>query len=310
MERVIRIGTRGSRLALRQAGLVAEALNRAHPAVRHEIVTIRTSGDWKPEEGETRLSEAAGGKGLFAREIEAALSSSRIDCGVHSMKDMPSFLPDGLIIRHMLPREDARDAFLANDCMRLEDLKQGAVVGTSSLRRQAFLLAKRPDLQIVPLRGNVPTRIEKLRAGQVDATLLAIAGLMRLNLDHEAAAILMPADMLPAAGQGAIGIEIREDNTDLAKLLDGLHCRTTGMCVAAERAALQVLDGSCHTPIGAYAELNGGTMTLTAAVASPDGREFFTERRESAVGSDAEAQRLGEAVGGVLKRTVPPRLLQ
>ena len=311
MEKIIRIGTRGSRLALRQAGMVAEALTAAHPGIRHEIVTIKTSGDWKPEEGEARLSEAAGGKGQFAKEIETALLEGRIDCGVHSMKDMPSFLPDGLIIRHMLPREDARDAFLANGCAKIIDLPQGAVVGTSALRRQAFLLAQRPDLIIVPLRGNVPTRIEKLRAGQVDATLLAIAGLARLGMEHEAAAVLEPGEMLPAAGQGAIGVEIRADDAGLARLLDGLHCAVTGMGVTAERAALQVLDGSCHTPIGAYAELDGQSrMTLTVAVASPDGRAFFTERQARTVRSDDEARSFGEAVGGVLKLDVPPHLLR
>lgn len=311
MEKIVRIGTRGSRLALLQAGMVADALARAHPGIRTEIVTIKTSGDWKPGTGETRLSEAAGGKGQFAKEIEAALIDGRVDCGVHSMKDMPSFLPPGLVIRHMLPREDARDAFLANDCDRLEDLRQGAVIGTSSLRRQAFLLAKRPDLTIVPLRGNVPTRIEKLRSGQVDATLLAIAGLLRLDLGQEAASILKPADMLPAAGQGAIGVEIRTDDRDIAALFDGIHCRPTGFCVTAERAALQVLDGSCHTPIGAYAELDDdGVLTLTAAVASPDGREFFTERASAPVTSDDDAAALGAAIGGRLKQDVPPSLLQ
>jgi hydroxymethylbilane synthase len=308
MTKTVKIGTRGSKLALVQADMVAQALKAL--GVTAEIVRIETSGDWKPAQGETRLSEVQGGKGQFAKEIEAALLRGEIDCGVHSMKDMPSFLPGGLIIRHILKREDARDAFLANGVKTIDELPHGAVVGTSSLRRQAFVLARRPDLKIVPIRGNVPTRIEKLRAGQVDATLLAMAGLKRLGLDHEISAVLEPADMLPAAGQGAVGIEIRAEDTALAEILDRLHCRESGLRVAAERAALQVLDGSCHTPIGAYAVLDGRQLMLQVDVASGDGRQFFKTEKIAKVATDAEAAALGREAGEDLKARVPVELLQ
>jgi hydroxymethylbilane synthase len=305
----IRIGTRGSRLALKQTDMVATGLRAQWPALQIDIVEIKTSGDWKPAEGETRLSEIAGGKGLFAKEIEEALLGGVIDCGVHSMKDMASFLPEGLILRHMLAREDARDAFLANDCKTLGELPHGATLGTSSLRRQAFVLGERPDLKIVPLRGNVQTRIEKLRAGQVDATLLAYAGLKRLGLQAEAASVLSPGEMLPAAGQGAIGIEMRGNDLTTQQLFDPLHHRETGLRVTAERAALQVLNGSCHTPIGAYAVLSGKTLHLHVAVASGDGGELYEVEESAPVETDGDAQAFGEAMGMALKAQVPPQLL-
>ncbi len=308
MIKTVKIGTRGSKLALVQADMVAGALTAQGAQV--EIVRIETSGDWKPAQGETRLSEAEGGKGQFAKEIEAALLRGEIDCGVHSMKDMPSFLPEGLVIRHMLPREDARDAFLSNGAKTISDLPQGAVVGTSSLRRQAFVLARRPDLKVVPIRGNVPTRIEKLRAGQVDATLLALAGLRRLGLEKEISAVLDVAEMLPAAGQGAVGIEIRADDAEIAAFLDKLHCSKTGLCVHAERAALQVLDGSCHTPIGAHAVLDGDRLMLQVDVASGDGRQFFKTEKTATVKTDADAEALGRMAGEDLKARVPKELLQ
>ena len=310
MTQILRIGTRASALALRQTDMVAEALRVAHPQLNIEIVRITTSGDWRPADGETRLVEAQGGKGLFAREIEAAILDRRVDCGVHSMKDMPSFLPDGLVIRHMLKREDARDAFLANGCKAIRDLPRGARFGTSSLRRQAFILGIRPDLEILPLRGNVPTRIEKLRTGQVDATLLACAGLNRLGLESEITSILAIDDMLPAAGQGAVGIETREGDAAIQALFDPLHCRSTGLRVAAERAALQILNGSCHTPIGAYAVLaDDDLLTLRVAVASADGKEMHRVEQAGIVASDNEAAGIGEAVGADLRARVPAHLL-
>lgn len=306
MTTILRIGTRGSKLALIQTGMVAEAVKARHPGISIEIVEIKTSGDWKPADGETRLAESEGGKGLFAREIEQALLAGDVDCGVHSMKDMASFLPEGLVIDHMLPREDARDAFLGNDHKCLADLPQGATVGSSSLRRQAFILAKRPDLKVVPLRGNVPTRIEKLRNGQVDATVLAYAGLKRLGLEGEADCVIGPEDMLPAAGQGAVGIETRIGDAATRALFDALHCRDTGLRVTAERAALQVLNGSCRTPIGAYAEIEGARMRLAVVVASEDGTQFF---REEIAGDAAVAEALGRRAGEALRTRVPEELL-
>ncbi|PZO86581.1 MAG: hydroxymethylbilane synthase, partial [Micavibrio aeruginosavorus] len=193
----LKIGTRGSPLALLQTEMVEGALKARLPDLQIERVVIRTTGDWKPEQGEKRLSEAEGGKGLFAREIELALLDRTIDCAVHSLKDMPSFLPEGLALDHMLERADPRDAFICHKVSSYMDLPQGAVVGTSSLRRQAFLLAKRPDLKIVPIRGNVQTRLAKLAEGQVDATYLAMAGLDRLGISGDFIHPVSMEDMLP-----------------------------------------------------------------------------------------------------------------
>lgn len=309
MKQILKIGTRGSKLALIQVDMVSAALKEHFPDLSIEVVEILTSGDWKPEDGETRLNEAEGGKGQFAKEIEQALLRGDIDCGVHSMKDMESFLPEGLVLDHMLPREDPRDAFLANDYEHFDDMPPGATIGTSSVRRQAFILSKRSDLKIVPLRGNVPTRIEKLRSWKVDATILALAGLKRMNLEHEIASVIEQDEMLSAAGQGAVGIETRVNDKETRLLFDRIHCRETGMCVKAERAALKVLDGSCHTPIGAHAVLDGDKMTLQVIVCAPDGKQKYEERADRSVGSDAQAESLGEQVGQALKSRVDPALL-
>lgn len=300
-----RIGTRGSPLALVQAGKVAKILESAHPGIKTDIVPIRTSGDWKPEHGEKPLSDKEGGKGQFVKEIEKALLENAIDCGVHSLKDVPSFLPEGLVVEHVLPREDPRDAFLSNTVRTLDELPQGARVGTTSMRRQSFILQRRPDLKIETLRGNVQTRIDKLRAGQVDATILALAGLRRLGLENEAASTMQPDVMLPACGQGIIGMEIRAKDVRSRALLDKIHCRDTGFCAMAERAVLQVINGSCHTPIAAYAILNGKTMRLRALLALPDGTTIWREEETFAVTSNAEAVRAGEQVGYRLKTAVP-----
>ncbi len=309
MAKTIKIGTRGSKLAMVQTHMVADALKAAHPELNVEIVEILTSGDWKPEHGETRLSEAQGGKGLFAKEIERAIMDGSIDCGVHSMKDMPSFLPDGLVIDHMLPRADPRDAFLSEKYGSLDELPQGAKIGTSSLRRQAFVLEKRPDLEVLPIRGNVPTRIEKMKNGYADAIILAYAGLERLGLVSEAREVWEADYMLPAAGQGAVGIEIRDNDRETRVLLDVLHDHKTGLCVSAERAALQILDGSCRSPIGAFATLEKGIMQLDVMVASEDGKELYESDGSFAVMNTEDAVDLGEAVGQTLKNIVPLEIL-
>ena len=302
----LRIGTRGSKLALIQAGMVADALKAAHPGLEVETVVIQTSGDWKPEQGETRLSEAEGGKGLFAREIEQAILAGSVDCGVHSLKDMPAVLPEGLVIHHTLERADVRDVLILNEpCRNIEDLPKGTTIGTSSLRRQAILLSLRNDLKISPLRGNVPTRIEKIRAKQVDAGVLAYAGLVRLGLESEASLILEPEIMLPAATQGIIGIEIRTGDNLVSGLFDSIHHRETGWAAAAERAALATLDGSCRTPIGAYATLSGSDLYLRVLVASPDGARLFRDEQSGPVQSDDDAANLGRLVGLRLKARVP-----
>jgi hydroxymethylbilane synthase len=309
MTEKIRIGTRGSRLALIQTETVAAKLRATHPGLEVELVVINTSGDWKPEQGETRLSPDAGGKALFAKEIESAILAGAVDCGVHSLKDMPAILPDGLVIEHVLTREDPRDALLANGADSIAALPRGAVVGTASLRRQAFILARRPDLKIVPLRGNVPTRIEKLRTGQVDATILALAGLKRLGLAHEAAAILAPEDMLPAGGQGIVGIEIRQDDDRTRALLAPLHDAQAGLCAAAERGALAALGGSCHTPVGSYATYEGGQLHLRLNLADPDGSRFFAESVSEKIDNVRDAVLLGTVAGETLRRVAPPELL-
>lgn len=289
--------------------MVATALRKAHTDLDVEIVEILTSGDWKPSHGETRLMEAKGGKGQFAHEIEQRILAGEIDCGVHSLKDMPSFLPDGLVIEHFLPRADVRDVFLSLKYANIESLPMGAVVGTSSLRRQAFLLAKRPDIKIVALRGNVPTRLEKLAQGQVDAMFLAKAGLDRLSLAAHITQILEPDYFLPACGQGTIGIETRKDDARVVSLLRDISCTSTALVSTAERAALQVLDGSCHTPIGAYAEISGARMHLRIAVAKQDGSASFSDAIEGPVSSIEEARTLGQVIGHRLKPRLPEGIL-
>lgn len=318
----IRIGTRGSPLALTQTRMVREALAAVFPHVETAVVVIRTSGDWRPADGETRLSEAEGGKGLFAREIEAALLDGEIDAAVHSMKDMDSHLPDGLMLDHMLPREDARDALIFKDkppedqrgaeislAGVLALLPEGARVGTASVRREAFLRRIRPDLLAVPFRGNVQTRLDKLAAGQVDATLLAVAGLNRLGLASHADFILPVAEMLPAAGQGAVGIEIRRGDERLASMLERISCAETVLRVKAEREALRMLDGSCRMPVGAHAVYEGGVLNLDVRVLSPDGRADFGDRISGAARTPEEAAALGREVGGRLRAQIPPGVL-
>jgi hydroxymethylbilane synthase len=294
----IRIGTRGSPLALAQAREVRARLIAAHPGLAGpgavEIAVISTSGDRNVD----RSLAAIGGKGLFTKEIEEALAAGGIDLAVHSMKDVPTVLPPGLVIDCLLPREDPRDALFSAAGGDLAALPPGAIVGTSSLRRQALLLYARPDLRIVPFRGNVETRLAKLAAGTVDATLLAVAGLRRLGKAHLVTTILDPATMLPAAAQGAIGIERRLDDERMRELLAPLNDPATKSQVAAERALLAELDGSCRTPIGALATLDGASLHLAALVIEPDG----TGRHAVEItGAPADAERIGREAGKRLK---------
>jgi hydroxymethylbilane synthase len=301
----VRIGTRGSPLALVQARMVREALAAAHPDLRGpddiQILPIKTTGDAVQDR---KLMEI-GGKGLFTKEIEEALLGGRIDCAVHSMKDMPTWLPEGLVIGAMLAREDARDALFARAGTCIAELPRGATVGTASLRRQAQLLSLRPDLKIVPLRGNVETRLRKLAAGEADATLLAVAGLKRLGLLDKAAALIDSDEILPAVGQGAIGVEIRAGDRRLGTLLAPLDHRATSLCVTAERACLAELDGSCHTPIAAHAEISadGRNLRLRSLIALPDGTAV---RRDERQGSAADPAALGRAAGQRLKAAAEP----
>ncbi len=297
----LRIGTRGSMLALAQAQLTQRLLAAAHGVApeRIEIRVITTSGDKLTDRP---LSEA-GGKGLFSREIEAALAAGEVDLGVHSSKDLASWLPDGLVLAAFLEREDVRDAFVSLMHASIADLPQGAKLGSSSIRRGAQMLRVRPDLEVVPFRGNVDTRLAKLEAGVADATLLAVAGLNRLGKQDKITAYLNPLEFLPAPAQGAIGIEIRESDTRTAELVSVLNHAPTATTIAAERSLLATLDGSCRTPIGAFTELNGVSCRLTAEILSPDGREFY---RGSVKGAAADAAKLGTQLGATLLEQAGP----
>jgi hydroxymethylbilane synthase len=305
MASLLRLGTRGSKLALVQTGLVRDALARALPELAApdaiEIVTIKTTGDAIQDRP---LSEA-GGKGLFVKEIEEALLSRRIDIAVHSMKDMPTAQPPGLVIAAFLPREDARDVLIAGEASRIADLKPGAVVGTAALRRRAQLLHRRPDLQIVNLRGNVETRLAKRTAGVVEATLLALAGLKRLGMAHVGTPV--PEDeMLPAVGQGAVCIECRADDAKVRAWLAAIDHRPTATCVAAEHAMLVVLDGSCRTPIAGHAILAADGLHLRGLIVKPDGSELIATER---LGAPADAEAMGRDAGHELKRRGGPGFL-
>ena len=298
----LRIGTRGSPMALHQAGLVRDRLMPAAalgngPAV--EIVAIRTSGDRVQDR---RLAEI-GGKGLFAKEIDEALIAGRIDIAVHSLKDLETRLPDGIEIAAILPRDDPRDAFLSPRVARLAELPAGAVVGTASLRRQAQLLRHRPDLTVVPLRGNANTRIKKLEMGEVDATLLALCGLQRLGLAHLAREILPAEVMLPAVGQGALAVTCRTGDEAMRRRLALLDDAASAACAAAERAMLAVLDGSCHTPIAALAQIADGRLSIEGRLLTADGSRELRARRK---GDQTQAILLGQALGEELRAGAGP----
>jgi hydroxymethylbilane synthase len=301
---VLRIGSRGSPLALVQAREVQGRLAQVcglDPA-RIGIMVIRTSGDMIQD----RPLADAGGKGLFTKEIEEALLAGAIDVAVHSSKDMPAALPPGLVLSAFLPREDARDAFISRKAKTLRDLPKGAAVGTSSPRRQALIKRLRPDLVIVPLRGNVETRLRKIEAGEADATILAVAGLKRLGLLAAATAMLDIEEFLPAAGQGAIGIETRADDTKTNALVARIGDADTATALAAERAFLAVLDGSCRSPIAGHARLSGDTVRFRGLIATPDGSEALEVFRE---GRRADAAALGADAGRDLKDRAGPGFL-
>lgn len=269
------IGTRGSPLALAQAYETRERLAKAFdlPFEAFTIVVIKTTGDKIID----RPLKEIGGKGLFTREIEADMLSGKIDIAVHSMKDMPTLQPEGLILDTYLPREDVRDAFISPTAGGLADLAPGTVVGTSSLRRRAQLMLKRPDLEVVEFRGNLQTRLLKLEQGVAAATFLAMAGLNRLGMDEVPKTAIETDVMLPAVAQGAIGIERRVEDSNVAEMLRAIHDTPTGQRLAAERSFLLELDGSCETPIAGLAELDGGTLHLRGEVLRPDGSEALSD---------------------------------
>ncbi|HZZ34618.1 MAG TPA: hydroxymethylbilane synthase [Caulobacteraceae bacterium] len=295
----VRIGTRASKLALAQAGMMQRAIAAALGAGPDEaeeaapLIHITTSGDRIQDR---RLMEV-GGKGLFTKEIEEALLDGRIDCAIHSLKDMPAQLPPGLVIAAIPEREDPRDAFLSERFASLDELPHGARLGTASLRRQAQALHRRPDLQIVMLRGNVDTRLAKLRAGEADAILLAAAGLNRLGLGDLPRMLLDPVEAPPAPGQGALAIETRADDAGQAWLAALRHA-PTALAVAAERGAMLALEGSCRTAIGAHAVVTDGGLDLVVEALTPDGaRRFRRQGTAEASAGEATARELGLKLG-------------
>jgi hydroxymethylbilane synthase len=298
--RALKIGTRGSPLALWQAHEVRRCLMAAFalPEAAFQICVIKVMGDQILD----RALKDIGGKGLFTREIEEALLASNIDIAVHSMKDMPTLQPDGLILDCYLPREDVRDAFVSPGFTGLDDLPQGAMVGSSSLRRRAQLALRRPDLQLVEFRGNVQTRMRKLEDGVAHATFLAMAGLNRLGLAHVARGAIAPEVMLPAVAQGAIGVERRLDDAATAALLAAIHDHPTGVRLAAERAYLLRLDGSCETPIAGLAVIEGDQLWLRGEILRPDGSEAISGDRRGPV---SDAAGLGTALAEDLLARAP-----
>jgi hydroxymethylbilane synthase len=298
---LLRLGTRGSPLALVQARMVrarlAAALGEAEDAV--ELVIIRTSGD----KIQDRPLSDVGGKGLFTKEIEEALLDRRVDLAVHSSKDMPTVSQPGLMLAACLEREDPRDVFISRKAKTVRDLPQSAVLGTASLRRQAIAKRLRPDLSVVPLRGNVETRLAKLDAGEVDATLLALAGLRRLGLTQHATAIMSIEEFLPAVGQGAIGIEARADDTRTLEALARINHADTFDALACERAFLAELDGSCKTPIAGHAIVQGEAINFRGLIARPDGTAAHDIAGN---GRRQDAKSIGAEAGRELKRLAGP----
>jgi hydroxymethylbilane synthase len=298
----LKIGTRGSPLALAQAHETRRRLSVSMglEEAAFEVVVIRTTGDRVLD----RPLKEIGGKGLFTREIEEQLLDGSIDIAVHSMKDMPTEQPAGLILETFLPREDVRDAFITLDGGTIADLPAGARVGTSSLRRRAQLILRRPELEVVEFRGNLQTRMAKLGDGVAEATFLAMAGLNRLGMAEVPRTAMATEDMLPAIAQGAIGIERRSNDHEIADTLATIHDRDTGLRVLAERAFLRRLDGSCETPIAGLAELDGGTLRLRGEILRPDGSDVLEEAGDAPVEDGAA---LGEELGQRLLDRAPDR---
>lgn len=297
----LRIGTRGSPLALVQARAVRSRLAAATGVNEEtiELVVIRTTGDTIQD----RPLADEGGKGLFTKEIEEALLDRRIDLAVHSAKDMPTILPKGLALAACLEREDPRDVFISHKARSLVELPRGASLGTASLRRQAIAKRARPDLRVTPLRGNVETRLRKLDAGEVDATLLALAGLRRLGLVKHITSIMNAEAFLPAVGQGAIGIEVRKDDTRVCDILAHIDHAETSIAIACERAFLAALDGSCKTPIAGHATISGDAIQFRGLIARPDGSAAHDI---AGTGSRKDAGTIGADAGRELKHRAGP----
>jgi hydroxymethylbilane synthase len=298
MTRRLRLGTRGSPLALAQARLVQTALAGARAADDVDVVAVRTSGDAIQD----RPLAEAGGKGLFTKELDAALLAGDIDLAVHSAKDLPTDLPEGIVIAGYLPREDARDVLVAREAASLAALPPRAVVGSASLRREALVRRLRPDVKVVLLRGNIETRLRKVESGAIDATLLALAGLKRLGLASHASAILDPDAFLPAVGQGAVAVTVRAADAAMANALAPILDRDTGIALACERAFLRVLDGSCRTPIAGLATIEGANVRFRGLVLRRNGSGA---QDVASLAPIAEAERCGEDAGRTIRARLP-----
>ncbi|MCY7296256.1 hydroxymethylbilane synthase [Alteromonas sp. a30] len=291
--RTIRIATRKSALAMWQAEYVQAKLQENHPNLTVELLPMSTQGDRILDSPLAKI----GGKGLFIKELEIAMQEGRADLAVHSMKDVPVEMPEGFGIHVICPREDPRDAFVSNTYNSIDELPQGSIVGTSSLRRQCQLKASRPDLIIKDLRGNVNTRLAKLDEGQFDAIILASAGLIRLEMPERIRSFIEPEQSLPAVGQGAVGIECRNDDAELIEILSVLHCQDTAHRITAERAMNAKLQGGCQVPIGSFAQLDGDTLHLRGLVGATDGSEII---RAAYSGKVSDAVSIGENVANDL----------
>jgi hydroxymethylbilane synthase len=285
----IKIGTRGSKLALTQSNMIREMILKQHPDTHVELVIIKTKGDKIIDSPLSKI----GGKGLFVKEIEEALIDKGVDIAVHSIKDVPDELPDTLCIPIYPERENPADAFLSIKYKRLLDLPSGAKVGTGSLRRSSQLLSKRADLTIVPIRGNVDTRIKRLESGELDAIILAAAGLNRLGLSSKITELLSPPEYIPAVGQGALGIEVRTDDSDVKDLLGFLNHNETALAVRAERAFLHRLDGGCQVPLGAYASIDKGRINIHGMVSDLTGSRII---KDTLTGSIEHPEQTGKTL--------------
>jgi hydroxymethylbilane synthase len=302
----LRIGTRGSALALWQANHIRARLQELH-GVGAELVRIRTSGDRFQNASIAQIGRESGTKGVFIKELEDALLAGTVDLAVHSMKDVPTETPRGLMFRAVTKREDPRDCLISRDGRALRDLPAGARIGTSSLRRQAQLRHHRGDLEVLELRGNVDTRMKKVAAGEFDAIILAVAGVRRLGANGQITEILSPEWMLPAVGQGALGIETRQDDDGTSSMVAALDDAETRACVTAERALLRELEGGCQIPLGAWAQMESGELRIEACLLSSDGRECLRDQQRGPAG---DAERIGRRLGVVLKEAGGEKILR
>jgi hydroxymethylbilane synthase len=303
----LRIGSRASKLAQKQAEMVRDALKRLLPECAISIHSFTTKGDKQANEKTATPFVEGGFKGLFTKELQQALLAGDIDLAVHSVKDMPSILPDGLCLSAMLPRDDVRDAWISQKYPCFDDLPANIIIGTASLRRAAQARLHHPSAAIKPLRGNVQTRLDKLANGAADGSFLSCAGLDRIGLQAAIAQRISTNIMLPAVAQGTIGIECHAKNAELMALCAQINCQATSQAITAERSMLRVLDGSCATPIAGYATIEKGVLHLRAQVVAPDGSAEISGKEK---GSPAEAEKIGQMLGEALKSRVPKNWLR